>query len=259
MLEYGICNVSLAPCRAEPSDRSEMVTQILFGEHLEVIAKEKSWAFIRNAYDNYEGWIDIKQYLPVSAETYGELNSAPLFLTSDFIQVMTEVDAKVSFPVTIGCHLPLFNNGICNLEGHEFRYEGSGIPFPSPDKNMVAETALSFLHAPYLWGGRSPLGIDCSGLVQIVYKLCGFKLPRDASQQALIGTVLSFPEEAEEGDIAFFDNEQGKITHTGIILRDGRIIHASGKVRIDKFDHYGIFNSETGSYSHHLRLIRKVI
>ena len=110
-----------------------------------------------------------------------------------------------------------------------------------------------------MWGGRSFFGIDCSGFTQIAFKLNGFKLPRDASQQALIGTPLSFVEEAQAGDLAFFDNEEGKIIHVGIILEDAKIIHASGKVRVDKLDHYGIFNVDSKRYSHHLRVIKRVL
>ena len=112
---------------------------------------------------------------------------------------------------------------------------------------------------PYLWGGKSTFGIDCSGLTQQVYKLGGYELPRDAYQQAELGEVLSFVEEAEPGDLAFFDNADGKIIHVGIILGDYKIIHAHGKVRIDPFDSNGIFNTDSQKYSHKLRFIKKVI
>ena len=116
-----------------------------------------------------------------------------------------------------------------------------------------------YLNSPYLWGGRSPFGIDCSGFTQMVFKLNGIKLPRDAYEQAEIGKTLNFIEETQKGDLAFFDNEEGKIIHTGIIIDKNKIIHSSGKVRIDNLDHYGIFNAETGKYSHNLRLIKKVV
>ena len=121
------------------------------------------------------------------------------------------------------------------------------------------ENAMMYINAPYLWGGRSPFGIDCSGFTQLVYKIAGKKLPRDAYQQAEIGQTLSFVEEAQSGDLAFFDNEEGSIVHVGILLQDNEIIHASGKVRIDKIDHQGIFNVDTKRYSHKLRLIKKIL
>jgi cell wall-associated NlpC family hydrolase len=110
-----------------------------------------------------------------------------------------------------------------------------------------------------LWGGKSPFGIDCSGFTQVVYKLNGYKLPRDANQQVNLGEPLSFVEEAEAGDLAFFDNEEGRIVHVGILLNNQSIIHASGYVRVDKFDHYGIFNQDTGKYSHTLRVIKRLL
>jgi cell wall-associated NlpC family hydrolase len=126
-------------------------------------------------------------------------------------------------------------------------------------KNKLVENSLIFLNAPYLWGGRSPLGIDCSGFTQIVYRLQGVHLPRDAYQQSEIGSTLSFIEESEPGDLAFFDNIEGKITHVGIILEDNHIIHSSGKVRIDRIDQQGIFNSEKGNHTHKLRIIKSII
>ena len=123
----------------------------------------------------------------------------------------------------------------------------------------IISTAYLFLHAPYLWGGKSPFGIDCSGFTQLVYKLNGYKLPRDAYQQVELGMPLSFVEEAEAGDLAFFDNEEGKIVHVGILLGDNRIIHASGCVKTDPFDHYGIFSAERGGYTHNLRVIKNIL
>ena len=125
-------------------------------------------------------------------------------------------------------------------------------------KEKLVENALMYLNAPYLWGGRSPLGIDCSGFTQIVYRLQGVDLPRDAYQQADVGTTLSFVEESEAGDLAFFDNNEERITHVGIILENNHIIHASGKVRIDRIDQQGIFNKELGTHTHKLRLIKSI-
>ena len=138
-------------------------------------------------------------------------------------------------------------------------YEFNGLTTPGfVKKEKITENALIYLNAPYLWGGRTPLGIDCSGLTQMIYRLQGIDLPRDAYQQAKVGTTLSFIEESEPGDLAFFDNEEGKVIHVGIILKDNHIIHASGKVRIDRIDQQGIFNSEIGNHTHKLRLIKSI-
>jgi gamma-D-glutamyl-L-lysine dipeptidyl-peptidase len=257
---YGICNLSIVPCRAEPSERSEMVTQLLFGEHFAILSEEKDWVQIQHAFDGYLCWISKKQYLPISEETFHELQEIPPHLTLDLIQVVNNQEFGIIMPVLMGSSLPLYNGTFCNLQGNEYIFEGQVLPFyPNSDRSKIVENAYSYLNAPYLWGGRTPLGIDCSGFVQMCYKLSGFRIPRDANQQAELGETLSFVEEAEEGDLAFFDNAEGKIVHVGIVLKNNYIIHASGKVRIDRFDHYGIFNVETQTYSHNLRLLKKFI
>lgn len=257
---YGICNLSTVPGRAEPSDKSEMVTQLLFGDHFQVIQRERKWAYIRTGYEGYECWIDQKQFLPVSQETYNELEQEPLSIATDLVQILTHKETNSVIPVLMGSSLPHFDGEVCNLEGNEYMYEGTFIkPGNKTKKDTIVENAFTYLNAPYLWGGRSPFGIDCSGFTQMAYKLSGFKLPRDAYQQAELGNTLSFVEEAEPGDLAFFDNEQGRITHVGIVLKDNQIIHASGKVRADKLDHYGIYNSEIQGYTHNLRLLRRIV
>ena len=137
-------------------------------------------------------------------------------------------------------------------------FEGSKT-FNQKPKSDIVSTAFLYLNAPYLWGGKSPFGIDCSGFTQMVYKLCGYKLLRDAYQQSNQGDALSFIEESEPGDLAFFDNEEGKIIHVGIIMENNYIIHASGKVRIDRLDHLGIYNAEQNKHTHRLRVIKKIV
>lgn len=255
---FGICHLSVVPCRLEPSSRSEMVTQLLFGEHFGIIGQQEDWIQIRHAFDGYECWISGKQYQPISRETYQKLDTTPPSYTSELIQVIRNTTDNSLFPVTIGSALPSFRHNECSFAGYHFVYEGDCSEPASFDKNAAVETSYLFMNAPYLWGGRSPFGIDCSGFSQLVYKLHGFRLKRDAYQQAEQGTTLSFVEEAEPGDLAFFDNEEGRITHVGIILSDGRIIHASGKVRIDRLDHYGIYNEDERNYTHRLRLLKRM-
>ena len=140
----------------------------------------------------------------------------------------------------------------------EFNFKGQ-VTHGLKGRQELVEVAYQYLNAPYLWGGRTPAGIDCSGFTQMVYRLCGFSLPRDSSQQATHGITLSFIEESEAGDLAFFDNEEGRIVHVGIILQDNYILHASGKVRLDRLDQTGIFNREKGSHTHKLRVIKKIL
>lgn len=259
-MQYGICNLSIVPCRAEASDKSEMVTQLLFGEHFQIIETQKKWLYIRTAYDNYDCWIDANQCMLISEETYNELQEIPMHVAADMIQLVTHKEKQEVLPIVMGSTLPFYDGESINLQGVEFLYEGqANSPKSNISKNQLIEFALSYLNTPYLWGGRSPFGIDCSGFTQLVYKLVGIKIPRDAYQQAEIGTTLSFVEEAEPGDLAFFDNELGQIIHVGIVMADGYIIHASGKVRIDRLDHYGIFNRETHHYTHNLRILKRIL
>lgn len=254
---FGICNLSIVPCRKEPSDASEMVTQLLFGEHFEIIEEQKKWSKIHIAHDKYECWIGNKQFQKISDAFTKSLHKDHLPLTADLLQIATGPENNV-FPLLLGSTLPYFRAGNFNLESKEYSYSGE-IAEPKESREQIVENAFLYLNAPYLWGGRSPFGIDCSGLTQMAYRLSGLPLKRDAWQQAEQGITLSFLEEAQEGDLAFFDNEEGRIIHVGIILKDNFIIHASGKVRIDPIDHYGIFNTETKTYSHQLRLLKSLI
>ncbi|MGY6649680.1 C40 family peptidase [Wenyingzhuangia sp. IMCC45574] len=256
-MDYGICNLSVVPLRLEPSDASEMVSQILLGEHFKVLEIRKKWSKIRLAFDNYEGWIDNKQYLLLTKDDFLSLDKKPLVLSNDLIN-FAENNQQLLTHVLIGSHLPTYQNDTFIIGEETFSIDGDVISGKQAKENLVA-TALQFLNTPYLWGGKSPLGIDCSGLTQLVYKLNGYSLQRDAKDQATQGEVLSFIEESEPGDLAFFDNEEGIITHVGIMMADHHIIHAHGKVRIDRIDHSGIYNVDTRKHSHKLRVIKKIV
>lgn len=259
---YGICHLGVVPCRFEPSDKSEMVTQLLFGETFEILKQEGKWLQIRITLDGYECWIDEKQYLPLSEEQYKKQSAFPVTCSADLVDLVTKSSDNSLTPVLAGSALPAYEHGKLFVGDQEFSFDGEITHPLSENENipaLVAEYATVFLNAPYLWGGRSVFGIDCSGFTQVVFKMAGIQLKRDAYQQAEQGITLSFVEEAQTGDLAFFDNEEGKIIHTGIVLPQGKIIHASGKVRVDKLDHQGIFNNDTKKYSHKLRLIKRVL
>ena len=249
-MDYGICNLSIVPLRAEASDVSEMVSQVLYGEHFKILEIRKKWSRIRLAFDSYEGWIDNKQYVTIAETDYLGFEKKELRLSSDLVDFVTTSDNQV-FSLCLGSNI----SAAKYLKHH---FEGKLISGILPKEHLI-ETALLYLNTPYFWGGKTPFGIDCSGFTQMVYKLNGYKLLRDASQQASQGEALSFIEESEPGDLAFFDNEEGKITHVGIIMADNYIIHAHGKVRIDRLDHSGIFNYELRNHTHKLRVIKRII
>ena len=252
---FGICNLAIIPIRAEASDRSEQVSQLLFGEHFKVIELTAKWAQVELAYDGYIGWIDVKQFQPISEENYTFLNETTSLLNADLIEYITTPNNQL-MPISLGASLSFLENTSINTSNYSF--DGTKVSGIKP-KSELLKTAFLYLNAPYLWGGKTPFGIDCSGFTQMVYKLNGVHLLRDASQQATQGVPLSFIEESEPGDLAFFDNEEGKIIHVGIMMENNYIIHASGKVRIDRLDHLGIYNAETNRHTHKLRVIKKVI
>lgn len=252
---FGICNLAIIPLRIEPSDRSEIVSQVLFGEHFEILERQKQWAKIKLQFDEYEGWVDSKQFQIISEADYQQLSSDAIILNSDLIEYITGPN-NLLIPIPLGASLSFLSHNEINTQNYDF--EGLKISGQKPKSNLI-NTAFMYLNAPYLWGGKTPFGIDCSGFTQMVYKLNGYKLLRDASQQATQGEALSFIEESEPGDLAFFDNEEGNIIHVGIIMDDNYIIHASGKVRIDRLDHLGIYNAEINKHTHKLRVIKKII
>jgi len=252
---HAICNLSLVPVRADASDKSEMLTQLLYGETVEVIDKKDSWRKVRLHHDDYIGWVDTKQIMQISEEELNLLHSQPLSVTFDIVQLVVFEKHHI-IPIVLGSTLPSYSNKHFHFSGMNYAYDGQVKTFVKADKSQLVENAYMYLNAPYLWGGRSPFGIDCSGFTQMVYKLGAMKLKRDAWQQAEEGTTLNLVEEALPGDLAFFDNAEGRITHVGIILPGNKIIHASGRVRIDNLDHEGIFNETLKKYTHKLRLIK---
>ncbi|MCL6266385.1 C40 family peptidase [Flagellimonas myxillae] len=249
-MQYGICHLSIVPIRTNPDDTTEMVSQLLYGEHFKVLEIRKKWSRIRVAYDSYEGWVSNNQFCWISEEDHQKLEGSKPDLASDIVSHICTSDGML-LPVLLGSVI-----SITDILQHTF--EGQLVNGQQSKANLV-ETALLYLNTPYQWGGKSPFGIDCSGLTQMVYKINGYSLKRDAEEQSGQGEPLSFIEESEPGDLAFFDNNEGVIDHVGIILKDNYIIHAHGHVRIDRLDHTGIFNTEEKLYTHKLRVIKKII
>lgn len=258
-IEFGICKVSISPMRRSPDDKSEMVSQLLFGEPVTIFSKKgKNWLKIVSSLDEYIGWVDEKQIIRVSEK---EHNSFLGCTVHAFDWVHGAVSNNKTIPITTGACLYNFDGLTFKLPYGKFQYSGQIINVDQVKKNgdLIVKIAKHFLHAPYLWGGRSPFGIDCSGFTQVVFKFLGIRLPRDSNQQVNEGRMVDFNHEARQGDLAYFVNKDNKVIHVGIIIEESKIIHASGSVRIDTLDHFGIYNAETKSYSHVLKVIKRIL
>lgn len=256
-MKYGIAKLSVIPVRKETAHRSEQVSQLLFGEVYEITRQSGEWLFIKCCYDGYEGWISENQCSELAEKEFQLLSANEPGVALDLLS--NAVSSHQSIPIVAGSSLPFFDGMNFKIGREKFIYNGQAIQNEGKNQAIFERVALRYLNAPYLWGGRSPFGIDCSGFTQVVFKFLGIPLLRDAYQQAGQGSLIHLIDEALPGDLAFFNNEEGKIVHTGIILKDRRIIHSAGKVRMDKIDHFGIYNEGQKKYSHQLKAIRRVL
>lgn len=256
-MSKGINILSLIPVKLEPSHRSEMVSQLLFGETYTINDKSGDWLHITGDEDNYEGWILSGQSMELSESEYEHINNQKILCTEPFYQ---SIGVTRSLNLFMGSRLTFFTNNQFSLLGENYPYYGKLSNIANSDKaERLKEIALSMLHAPYLWGGRTIAGIDCSGYSQLVYKCIGISLKRDAYQQAGMGEDVYFIYEAKIGDLAFFENEEGSIVHVGILLNNHQIIHAHGRIRMDSIDQQGIYDNERKKYTHKLRLIKRIL
>lgn len=251
-----VCSLAAIPIRKEASDRSEMTSQMLFGESAIVIESNEKWHLIQSEHDGYTGWVDKKQ-----VENYIEHDLAEKKVcTAPLLIAQNKFQGYVFIPA--GAMLSIINGNTIVCGSKKFTCNAGELNNATAPAEL-ALAALIFMDTPYLWGGRTLMGLDCSGFTQLIFRIAGHSIPRDAYQQVEIGETINFIAESKTGDLAFFDNTEGKITHVGLVIKqesgDYTIIHASGKVRMDKLDHNGIFNIESGEYSHNLRTIKRIV
>jgi len=257
--DFGVCRLSVVTVRATHSDNAEQVTQLLFGDHYEIqeLSNDKKWMRIKIAFDQSEGWISVKQHHSISKEYFEYMDRAELKIAIDVASSI--LYNKMPLPILMGSIIPISSTELFKME-EQFAFNGeaknTGL---KREFEFLRTVANRYLHAPYLWGGKNPFGIDCSGFTQMVFKICGYKLFRDAKQQAAQGKSVKQFSEVRPGDLAFFKNPDNSITHVGIIYANAQIIHASGRVRIDVLNEEGILNSETGQLTHQLSHFRRIL
>ncbi|MGF1636793.1 MAG: NlpC/P60 family protein [Cyclobacteriaceae bacterium] len=256
---YGICRLAIVPVRSEAKHSAEQISQLLFGDHYEIIdtTKDGKWLKIQIFFDGYIGWIDKNQHTEIPHEHFELLNHVEYKICTDAVAGI--LYKKKLINIVIGSILPISSSELFDVhEQFAFNGESKNIGQKS-NFEYLKNIALKYRNAPYAWGGKSPFGIDCSGFSQQVFKICGYKLKRDAKDQFLQGDQIENLEKSQPGDLAFFNNESGKITHVGILLENGEIIHASGSVRIDTLDEQGIFSADINKYTHNLKGIKRLL
>jgi hypothetical protein len=251
-MEYGICNLAVIPLRAEPNERSEQVSQVLFGESFEITEWAEHWVKIITDIDHYVGWISRLQFALLGHMAHKNLKNHQPPLTYRAVTQAWKISDNSVIYLPAGSSLAFLEGTTCKIAGDRFEIIGE-----IGENENIAITAKSFLNAPYLWGGRTHFGIDCSGYTQVVFKLNKIKIKRDASQQAEEGVKVNSLQDARLGDLAFFNNAEGRITHVGILLNGEHIIHASGKVKIDVIDDDGIYSVGLKRHTHKLHSIKR--
>jgi cell wall-associated NlpC family hydrolase len=258
-MEKGICLLRIIPLRREPSEKSEMVSQLLFGEAYEIAEKTKEWLKVITEFDAYTGWIDKRIFRTVSADYFQRLSGGGYTVAGQITEtVLTPENEAYTIPAgsTLGFAT---QDDTFEIDSIRYRLTGqSNAPLQKRSEDFI-ETALRFLNSPYLWGGRSPFGYDCSGFTQMVYKINGARLPRDAWQQASVGRSVYTMNETARGDLVFFAGDDDRVAHVGLAIPPGEIIHCSGMVRIDALDQKGIFNLQINQYTHRLHSIKRLV
>jgi len=255
---YGVSRLSIIPIRSQPKDSAELVSQLLFGEHYIILEStaDLKWLKIHNAFDEYEGWIDAKQHHNISKPYFQQINDSEYQICTDLVaKILSNHEANY---ITSGAIVPLLNNPIFKNEENVSFSGTSKSLYQKVGASTLIAFAKKYLNTPYLWGGRTPFGIDCSGFTQVVYRMGGYRLLRDSSQQIKQGEAIQL-EDAREGDLAFFTNHEGKMNHVGLLLSNQEVIHASGQVSIDSLDEKGIYNKDSKEYTHHLFKIKRIL
>ncbi|MEG1585693.1 MAG: C40 family peptidase [Bacteroidales bacterium] len=259
-MKYGIALTPVIPMRAQAAEESEMTNQLLFGDTFRILEEKPRWFLVENLFDGDTGWIDWKMATLLDEQELLDLQQKPLHVVRLPVADIKRKGDKHPIRIAMGTVLPGYNPA-----SHSFEINGTHFSItpravmevvPSHIKALL-RTAELYMNTSYLWGGRSIFGADCSGFVQIVYRMHGIDLPRNARQQIMHGVPVASFEEAYPGDLAFFAKPDGRITHVGIVFTPDTIIHCSGDVHIDKLTAGGIWSDRLQCYTHSAPILRR--
>ena len=259
ILDFGVSRLALVAVRNAPNEDAKQLTQLLFGDHYEVLKKAEGgdWVFIRIHFDGSEGWIEYEQHHSISKEYFDQINHANFKITTDL--TCNILFKKSPITILLGSIVPISNSELFKME-EQFAFNGEAKSLGQKrEVEFIKTTAMKYLNAPNLPGGKSPFGIDAAGLVQMVFKISGYTLPHEIKSQMTEGKIVNSLKNAISGDLAFFSRKDGGVSHVGIILDEGKIIHAFGRVRVDHLMDDGIIRAETKIYTHYLKEIRRII
>lgn len=258
MSAYAIGRYTAAAIREKPRATTAMTSQLLLGEPVEVLQKDKSYWHIRCSDDNFEGFVRADQLLEIDERTFRHQRDKPAFCLDLYATLLGDY---MGLPVTFGARLPEFDGIRLTLAEQVYNFSGQAVLAEDlrTDAELLIRFARRWLFVPQLYGGRTPTGVAAAALVQLVCRLVNIRLPRTAEAMSHHGRIVDFAIQAQPADLAFFDNRKGQIDHVGILLPDSRILHVHDRVRIDAVDHYGIFSHELGKYTHRMRIIKRLL